>query len=1178
MASANTERAGIELTAIDNGASRVLANVKGGADDVAKSADAIRSAWSSGIFDSFTKGPALAAVGILGGLAAGAVGAGAYFYTLARAAAEGQAALKSFAEVTGATVEGASAIRTVLKLTGGDMGALEGAFTKLAKNISTGGEDVQRALNAIGLSQKALQGLSTDQQFLKIANALEGYRDGAEKTALAQILMGKSGAQMLPVMRDIIEAGDLVTKVTAQQAREADDLEKGIKRLTVTQDAWKKTIGNALVPVLGDVVTILVKVQNEAGGLNKTTKELSADGTLRRWAENSVLAVAALIDVIMAAWGVVKAFGAGIAGILAGSTTVLAGIAESSIAIIKGEYAKLPGIVKGTSAGIVEITKAVGTDIVQNLVGNGDNFYNKFKKQFADSAQSAKDFAENMRYTGDSSKKAIGDISKPAEEAKEKINAMGKALDELLNKLNNPDVDTGLRKEFELLTKAFQVGALSAPKYAAALVQATVQSKTFSEGQKAIADSLKVNEDLLEKNREAVEAVARSMAEGNRTLSDEIATIGMSSVERARYNLELQRTNELFRINQTLTGTEQSAAVNRLNALVDQRIELLNTKDALEQQQSAWASLQGVTENFFSDLLQNGRSAFGNLWNTIKKFFADTIAKFATKLVLNAVLNLGGEGGGVGSLLSSLLGGGSSGGGGAASGVLGSALGSLGTLGGVIGMGGSGVLGALGAGYSLGAAGAGAAGLAGAGGAFGIATSAGGIAGVAGGIGSIVGSVLAMIPVVGWIALAAAAAYALFGKDEKGIKFDNSLRNIAAAPRNVQVSALGNFAPSGDVDDKMLSTLQPFLDKVKTMDDYIAKNLLSDASLATVREKIQALTNPRWWNLDDKDATAKASIYFLKQRFTVAFNEIESGVGDMINAFTGTGDELVAYIDKLSQTAYVVKSLNDELPGMNLSIKGFLGMSDAAQQAFLGLAAAMGTWESNTNATVAAMITKSNQGVIGAYNDQIDIVLKLKAGLATGATTMEQFAAGVGSVATAYAAATAKLVEVKTALAGLFSDSRDVYATGGMSNEEKYNFYQGRAQADYDQLTRATSIEQIDQLTRRIDNYQRSAFGLLTPEQQREARGEFGAASGRVETTANDRIDAVGTALDKQNAAIKTAIKEGLAEYAAAAKDAADKQVAAADKQVDAANTRREIDINFTANVPGVLQTTEVGG
>ena len=112
-----------------------------------------------------------------------------------------------------------------------------------------------------------------------------------------------------------------------------------------------------------------------------------------------------------------------------------------------------------------------------------------------------------------------------------------------------------------------------------------------------------------------------------------------------------------------------------------------------------------------------------------------------------------------------------------------------------------------------------------------------------------------MIPVIGQIAAIGALLYNIFGKDEKGIKFDNSVQGVGNPSSHWQQNAISPWDISGDVG----SELQPFADKINAFDKYIADNLFTADTLAAVRARLQAVKNPDWWNLEDKAAIEKAS-------------------------------------------------------------------------------------------------------------------------------------------------------------------------------------------------------------------------------------------------------------------------------------------------------------------------------
>jgi len=74
----------------------------------------------------------------------------------------------------------------------------QNSISKLAKNAADG----SKAFEAMGITVKGSDGnlKSTRDLLGEVANKFSGYRDSAEKTALAQELFGKSGANLIPLL------------------------------------------------------------------------------------------------------------------------------------------------------------------------------------------------------------------------------------------------------------------------------------------------------------------------------------------------------------------------------------------------------------------------------------------------------------------------------------------------------------------------------------------------------------------------------------------------------------------------------------------------------------------------------------------------------------------------------------------------------------------------------------------------------------------------------------------------------------------------------------------------------------------------------------------------------------------------------------------------------------------
>lgn len=182
------------------------------------------------------------------------------------------AALDDMAEITGTTVEQLSRLSQVAKIGGHDMGLVEDSLVKLTKGLKGADEETKgaaAALQYLGITAKDASGRLRDPGELmqEIAKRLGAFEDGAGKTALALDLFGKSGAKLLPFLKDMVELGGGVAKVTAEQAAQAEQLEKDWRRLASAGEAWKKELALGALPVLVELTQKMVDAQKAAGNL-----------------------------------------------------------------------------------------------------------------------------------------------------------------------------------------------------------------------------------------------------------------------------------------------------------------------------------------------------------------------------------------------------------------------------------------------------------------------------------------------------------------------------------------------------------------------------------------------------------------------------------------------------------------------------------------------------------------------------------------------------------------------------------------------------------------------------------------------------------------------------------------------------------------------------------------------
>lgn len=198
-----------------------------------------------------------------------------------------RSALDDLSDTTGDSVTMLDGLRRQAVVSGVEMDQVGGALTKLARNMNNADDEGQaaaQALKAIGLSVENIRTLKPAEAMLEIAKALDQFEDGAGKVAVAVALMGKEGAKMLPFMKDLVRDGDAVGRVTAEQAAQAEKLEKDWRRLGLTFKDGRESITNLLVPALNTLVLNMqeaIRTAGLLGGAWMTLKTLNPFGSIK---------------------------------------------------------------------------------------------------------------------------------------------------------------------------------------------------------------------------------------------------------------------------------------------------------------------------------------------------------------------------------------------------------------------------------------------------------------------------------------------------------------------------------------------------------------------------------------------------------------------------------------------------------------------------------------------------------------------------------------------------------------------------------------------------------------------------------------------------------------------------------------------------------------------------------
>jgi hypothetical protein len=114
--------------------------------------------------------------------------------------------LDKMAKRTGVAGSALAEFSFAAEQSGANLDDFEKSIKRMQRTIEDGKRGLTTAvdgLDLVGLSVQDLQGLSPEDQFQKIADGMAAIVDPSTKAAAAQMLFGRSGTQLIPMLNDL---------------------------------------------------------------------------------------------------------------------------------------------------------------------------------------------------------------------------------------------------------------------------------------------------------------------------------------------------------------------------------------------------------------------------------------------------------------------------------------------------------------------------------------------------------------------------------------------------------------------------------------------------------------------------------------------------------------------------------------------------------------------------------------------------------------------------------------------------------------------------------------------------------------------------------------------------------------------------------------------------------------
>ncbi len=169
--------------------------------------------------------------------------------------------ISKFAQKSGLGSRGASELAHAARMADLDLGQLAAGVRALQKNLSeaaSGSESAQDKFRQLGIDWKFLKSLAPEQQLEEIANVLASIGDPADRSRVAVDLLGKSGADLLPlfsqgaagIRKAREEAVQLGKSFSDQQLRQFEEADKALKKLSASSSSLGDTLALKTAPAL----------------------------------------------------------------------------------------------------------------------------------------------------------------------------------------------------------------------------------------------------------------------------------------------------------------------------------------------------------------------------------------------------------------------------------------------------------------------------------------------------------------------------------------------------------------------------------------------------------------------------------------------------------------------------------------------------------------------------------------------------------------------------------------------------------------------------------------------------------------------------------------------------------------------------------------------------------------
>jgi hypothetical protein len=452
--------------------------------------------------EKFGKDVGKAIGGIVGALAA--LGGSAGLIALVKGQIDAADAAGKMAQKVGTSVEALSAYMVAAKLSDVSNQQLQTGFQQLSKNQAEfvqGTGKAKEAFDALGITTQQVKDANGDTAkiFELVAGKLSKFEDGANKTALAMAIFGRSGAELIPLINSLDETRDKAEKlgriIDSDTAAAANRFNDSLSEVGISVQALGLHIAKAVLPTLEQMAKRMSETASNTDAMREAAR--AADAGLRLLVTGGTIVTA-----------VFNTLG-----------KVIGAVVASLVAVVEGDYKRA----------LLTMMEA-GQDLGKN-VGDAVQSVTKTWEGFGEAAQGA---AAGVKAAGTAAGQQAPAMRNLAEQARLAAEAAKEANKQLrlaqeLARIQAKSAPVPLDVQFDDMEKFWARQAVDARGAAEEIRRAEEAQKRYLELQRAMAPrALDQDFDELEKFWARQAAGLDKVKEKTREVNDFAKSLGLT--------------------------------------------------------------------------------------------------------------------------------------------------------------------------------------------------------------------------------------------------------------------------------------------------------------------------------------------------------------------------------------------------------------------------------------------------------------------------------------------------------------------------------------------------------------------------------------------------------------------------------------------------------------------------